>query len=327
MASVRARHLPLRFWIGLLIGAILLYLALRRADWPATLRALRQASVPLLGLGVVALAATFAVFAWRWRVLLGGHARVPVRDLFAHIMIGYLANAVLPLRLGDVIRAGLLGRKHGTSGTLVLASVFLERLLDVLALLVLVVALAPAVALPGQVRSGLGGLGGGALAAAAVLLLLAQRGERVSSLLDRLPSPLPPAVRDRLAGVLGRFAAGLGALRRRRDLAAAVALSALAWGIAGAGTVAFVWAFHLPAPWYAGLFVLAVVNLGGAVAPSPGGIGVYHWLAMLALSVWVGDRDLTRAYAIATHGLNLALNLALGALCLAREGATLAGNN
>jgi hypothetical protein len=87
--------------------------------------------------------------------------------------------------------------------------------------------------------------------------------------------------------------------------------------------MSYIAAFHLHAPWYAGFFVLTVTNLGSAIPSSPGFIGVYHYLAVLALSVWIPDKSEALGYAIGTHGINVLTNILIGCTCLAREGIAL----
>jgi hypothetical protein len=67
----------------------------------------------LAGGGLIVVA--IAIFAVRWRVLLPTSPSVPVRYVFCYLMIGYMTNAIIPLRLGDLVRAYLLGRRHGIS--------------------------------------------------------------------------------------------------------------------------------------------------------------------------------------------------------------------
>jgi hypothetical protein len=69
--------------------------------------------------------------------------------------------------------------------------------------------------------------------------------------------------------------------------------------------------------------VLTVTNLGSAIPSSPGFIGVYHYLAVLALSVWIPDKSEALGYAIGTHGISVLVNILLGCTCLAREGVAL----
>ncbi|HEY3016687.1 MAG TPA: lysylphosphatidylglycerol synthase transmembrane domain-containing protein [Nocardioides sp.] len=310
----------LRVGLGLLSSGLFVYLAVRSVDWARTAASLRDADWLLVAAGAVALVATFGVFAARWSVLLSGTARLPLRDTFSYVMIGYLANTVLPLRLGDVARATLLGRRHGLESASVLGSILLERVLDLLSLLLLILALSFVVDVPPLVRAGMTMLGGGTLAALIGMAALAMARDRLTGLAERLPRAVPRRPVERMLGLVDQFARGLTVLRDGRQLGQSLALSGLAWAVAGAGMYCWVEAFRLPVPWYAGLFVLAVINLGGSIPSSPGGIGVYHFMAVLALSVWVPDTSAALGFAIGTHGVNLLLNVAIGALCLAKEG-------
>lgn len=309
-----------RFWLGLVFSALFLFLAVRQADWAKTVATLRPADLRLMGLGIALLLGTFVVFAFRWRVLLSASALLQVGDTFSYIMIGYLANTVLPLRLGDVARAALMGKRRNLGASLVLGSVMLERTLDVLTVLALALALSLIVDIPPVVRAGMTTLAGSALVALTGLFLLARNEDRLPGLVVRLPGFIPRTPSERVAGLVARFAGGLRTLRDGRQLGQALLLSGLAWALAGAGTICWVAAFHLPVPWYAGLFVLAVINLGGAIPSSPGAIGVYHYLAVLALSVWVTDKSVALGYAIATHGVSIAVNVILGTAALWRSG-------
>jgi uncharacterized protein (TIRG00374 family) len=320
MRSIMSQARSPRPWLGLLSSAFFIYMAVRTVDWGMTGAALWDANWGLVLAGALALVATFGVFAARWGVLLSGVARLQTRDTFAYIMIGYLANTVLPLRLGDVARASLIGRRHRMDTALALGSILIERVLDMLVLLLLFFALSFVVDVPPLVRAGMGVLAGAALAALVTFAVLATVRDRLAGLQARLPTGLAGALVKRVLGLAEQLAGGMRVLRDRRQLFRALALSGLAWAIAGVGALLWVQAFHLPAPWYGGLFVLVVVNLGGAIPSSPGAIGVYHFLAILALSVWVPDSSAALAYAIGTHGVNILLNVLIGAACLAREG-------
>lgn len=320
----QARHVW-RFWLGLAISVVFLALAIRQADWNRTVTTLAQADLLWIGLGIGLLLITFVVFAFRWQVLLSSTARFPVQDMFAYIMIGYLANTVLPLRLGDVARATLISKRHTISASLVLGSIVLERVLDVLTVLLLALGLSLVVDFPPIIRTSMLTFAGGALAVLFSLVVLALNGDRLPALVARLPWAHLRRLAERLTGLVARFAGGLRTLRNVRQLALELLLSGLAWSVAGLGTVCWVRAFHLPVPWYAGLFVLVVVNLGSAIPSSPGFVGVYHYLVVLALSVWLPDKSTALGYAIATHGLNMAVNVLLGGVCLWREEIGLVG--
>ena len=317
----RKRAVGGRFWLGIVISAVFLVLAVRKADWASMLSALASADVFLLCLGALCLVGTFTVFAVRWKMLLGALPGLSVRDTFCYIMIGYVANTVLPLRLGDVARAVMMAKKQRTSVALVFASIALERVLDVLALLGIVLGLSVVMDIPQTIRYSIFLFAAVAVIAMAILFIAAQNEDLLSRFLRYLSAKFP--FLSGICGIVEKFAGGLQLLKQGKQSVMALALSTAAWLIAGIGMTLWVKAFGLDVPWYAGVFVLAVINLGSAIPSSPGFIGVYHYLAVLALSVWVPDKSVALAFAVATHGLNLVMNLSLGSLCLWREGLNL----
>jgi len=84
---------------------------------------------------------------------------------------------------------------------------------------------------------------------------------------------------------------------------------------------------RLPVPWYAGYVVLMFVNLGAVVPSSPGGIGVYHYLSILALSFWSVDRSAALSFAVVSHALGLLVTATAGFYGLARQGLSLRSLN
>ncbi len=88
----------------------------------------------------------------RWQVLLAPLRHLTVRDAFAYVNIGYMANDLLPLRVGEVIRAVLLGKKNGIIKRAVLATVVVQRLLGILSLAALTVILMFTMPIPPLVK-------------------------------------------------------------------------------------------------------------------------------------------------------------------------------
>lgn len=262
----------------------------------------------------------YGLFALRWQVLLSPAVSVNTLDAFSYIMIGYLANTILPLRLGDIVRAVLLGRRHALSAMSVLGTVTVERLLDVGWVLWITLLLSFFAPLPEAVRIGALVFAGGALLGLGVLVLLIRvPPARLKLWLQRF-SFIPLSWRERGTALLASFVGGLQALGDAKPLWRAIWISGVAWLTAGLGTMSYIHAFKLPVPWYAGWAVLAVVNLGAAIPSSPGFIGVYHYLVWLALSIWVRDKNQVISYALLTHALNIAAIILLGGVCLWREG-------
>lgn len=313
----------LKSWIGLALSLLFLGLAFRNVEWPGVWASWRAARLDLLLLGTGLLVGSWWVAAVRWRVLLSVVEGLRVRDTFAYITIGYLANTVLPLRLGDLVRASLIGRRENAGISRSLGSIAIERLMDVLMLVGLTLALMLVLEIPAPIQAGLAGMAAVALVGLAGLIAISLNRFRLPRLTAWLARIMPRRIADRALTLLGNFSSGADALHGWASLLAIVLLSALIWAVAGLAALAWVEAFHLDVPWYAGFFVLVMVNLGSAIPSSPGYIGVYHYLAMLALSLWTPDRNAALAYAIGTHALNMLANVGFGSYFLTREGMSL----
>lgn len=300
-----------------------LWLAIRQVTWPRVLMEIQAADWSLFLLGSLLLVVTWVVFAIRWRLLLMGAAPIKWSDAFSYIMIGYLGNAVFPLRLGDVGRILLTSRKYGVSYVFASTTVILERLIDVLTMLALAGLLMLIVPVPELIRHG---VQVAALTATGifVLLTLVARSQggfaHLESYLSRYRS-----YRFLIFGfdILHKFAQALKVTGSHRKIVTVGLLSLLSWGIAGLSMFCYVRAFQLPVPWIAALFVLVITNLGSAIPSSPGFIGVFEYLTVMALSVWLSDRSVSLGFATATHAVNLGLNVALGLIAAWREGVSL----
>ena len=124
----------LKFTIGFVISAVAVWFSMRDVRPTEVWNALRQASY--LGFFFVCALTIFGFWlrAFRWRWLLS--KRIAIGSLFSATMIGFMANNLLPLRLGEFVRAWALGRREHMSKSTVFATVGVERVLDMLTLLI-----------------------------------------------------------------------------------------------------------------------------------------------------------------------------------------------
>lgn len=324
-AGSRPWYSSLRFWCGVVISLISFYLVTRQVDWHGMAEVIRQSRWQWLLLGMGLTLVTYGLFAFRLRTLLSHVVSLPISEAFSYVMLGYFANTVLPLRLGDVAQASLLAYRLRVSPSLVLAGLTLGRILDVIWMLTLALALLPTIVLIPAIRyAALAFAAATAVALSGMLIFAARSPGRILVLVGRLNS-LPKTIQQRLMALLIGFHQGLKVLLDRRQLLQVLSISAVGWLCAGFWTICYLHGFRLQIPWYAGWLLLVVVNLGAALPSSPGFVGLYHYLVWLALSLWVPDRSRVLGYAIASHGLNTAMILSVGGVCLWREGFTIRG--
>jgi uncharacterized protein (TIRG00374 family) len=240
-------------------------------------------------------------------------------DSFSYYMIGYMANVLLPLRAGEVIRPYLFGQRKGVATSAVLATVVVERLFDILSLLALIAVITAVMEIPPEVRQSAYALE----AAALVLLALLWVGARTRSgvgPLGRLLDLLPGQLGGTLEGWLRSARTGLATLRSPQAVAEVVLASLMMWFCNTLTLQSYLSAFGLDLPWHAPLFAIVVSNLGMMIPSSPGFVGVAHFLYVLSLSVFGVDRATALAFAVVAHGVSAGVVVLAGLLSLWSEG-------
>ncbi len=304
---------------GIVVGAALLILALRQVDWTAVARALREVAPLWLAAAVLLSALAHALFAARWHVIAGRAHQLTFGDAFDFLAIGALAGLVLPPRLSDVARAVAAGRYRATSSTGLFGTIVVERLADVLMLVLFGAAVSALMAVP-QFLLG------------ALVTLLAIVAAAVGVLWMGAEGPIGAIVRvvarwrgarSRVPAVADRFLSGTGVIREREAMPAALVFSLLGWAAAAACAYAIMRAFGIGAPWYAGAFTIVIINLAGLLPAPPAGLGVYHYAAMVGVSPWLPDSSRAFAFALASHAVSVAVVIMLGTWSLARKGLSL----
>jgi hypothetical protein len=312
----------LRLWIGIAVSAVCVYLVARRVNWPSFVTALEDVRIGWLGAGMLASAVSVGFSGLRWRHVISREAPLSRREAFDVVAIGNLANLVAPSRAGDLARSALVARWKTVPVSRVLGGVIVERYADVVMLIGLAAALWFAVRFPPAVQAGVLAF---AAAGIVAILAVAVAADRLPVIVGRLIRVVAPSLAGRIAEFLRGVFTGIRSAGHLDLFAGTLGLSAAVWAFAGAAMLCDMRAFALPVPWYGALFVLLVVNLGGVIPASPGSIGVYHYLALLALTVWMSDTDRALGFAVVAHASGLAVTTVVGLSSLARRHESLFG--
>ena len=313
-----------RIAISLIASAACVGLLLRLVDWRQTVGALGKVDVRWIALASLLLIGCYAVFALRWWLLLGRDPALPVRRLFAVLMMGFAVNAVLPLRPGDALRAYLIGRVYGAGTSRALGSIVLERILDVATVLFIGGIAGLLVPLPPSMRRALGATAAMLAVAVAAVMALAAYSGRSTSFVE----PTIGARRRWLDFVTRQFGGFTQSLRiggSRGHLLPAIAVGSVGWAAYSAAMIACGTAFGIPFPVIGALLMTVATNLGGMVPSSPGSIGIYHALAVLALAVTGTPKDLALAVALVSHALIVMVQIMSGLLAFGTLGVAVRG--
>lgn len=290
-----------RFWVGLAISAVFLYLAFRGQDFQEIRNALRQANywyvIPALGLYFIGV----YLRAFRWSWVLRGVSQLSTTYLFAVVVIGYMANNVLPLRAGELVRSYVLSTRTGLRKTSILATIAVERIFDGLTMLVFILVASLFIGLTDQLESVTFVAAG--LFGVLIVVLLAMTTQPVREfLIMRILPILPHIIREHAENMLESVLTGLSVLRRRNDLLIISGLSVLAWLFEASMYLVIALGFGLELSIAAILLVTAVANLATLIPSSPGYVGPFEAGVLLALVGAVGiQRELALSFAIVVH--------------------------
>lgn len=310
----------LQFGIGIAVSVVCVVLAVRGLALDAVAQALGQASYPWL---VPALALYFAgvwIRAIRWRALLRPVKDISSARLFPVVVIGYMANDVLPFRLGEVARCFVLNRRERIPQTTALATVFLERVMDgltMLAFMALTLPLLPYAAALYQLMAGAGVVFAGVTVA---LVLLAVRPQFALRVLDAVLSPFPKGIGDRVRGLTESFMSGLASLGGLGATLRVFALSCAAWLCEAGMYYTLMYAFPLTPSAPLAILTTAVANLGTLIPSSPGYVGVFDFIGRSVLAQFGVPEEVALAYVLVVHAALIVPVTLLGFYYAAREG-------
>jgi uncharacterized protein (TIRG00374 family) len=297
-------------------------------------------SVGLLGylvwsVDVRELAATLARTRWQWVVVasafgpLGVWARArrwwylfPPRSeppaLVPATMIGYMANNVLPLRAGEFVRVWIVARQWGHGFWTALATLIVERVLDSVFIVLVMVVLLLRLAVPRPLEIGAAMLLAADLLAVSVLCALAVAPDRARAVIERVTRPWP-SLQRRVVRILETFARGLEGVCTRAHLVPLLAWTAAIWILPTFVTWTMFQALDLEVPWFAAFVVLAFASIGVAIPSAPGYVGVFHAAATLALTIFGVPASTAFGYALLLHATQILPITLVGWIYLLRE--------
>jgi uncharacterized protein (TIRG00374 family) len=311
-----SRRAALRAFLGVGISVGAAWILLQSVDVPAAIDVLRTAAPGAIALMVGTVFVDVAARGARWRALLAPIRPLPYRRVLGYTYLGYLANNVLPARLGELVRSHALGENEGVSRSTVLGTVVVERIVDTVIVVGLAGLAVVALGIGGVLATGVV-LGAGFVGVLVVVLALATVSHR-----------LPGA--DRVAERAGRYPRILDLGRRLRDglavagrpttLVAALLLSAAAW-TASIGTFLLGGlAVGVELTPLQGALLSSGVALATIVPSGPGYLGTFELTAVGIARQFGVDPDTGFAMALLVHAMILAVTTVGGAIAALRLG-------
>jgi uncharacterized protein (TIRG00374 family) len=270
-------------WLGYLLGALCLYWAFRGISFSEVGQAFLHAKPLWIVLAITIYSGGYLMRTVRWSVLLRPVRNIHSNQLFWPMMIGFFANNVLPLRMGEVVRAHICGKKFEISRTSSLGSIFLERICDTLAFLSTFLISSIFLPFPKYMENGAWVLGGGCVGAVITVMVIRAHEARFYRLVDRFP--LPVFWKERIKHLAGHFIHSISGVTQPRYVIEAMVLSIVVWTIEGSFLFLMAHAFSVPLSYGQAFFLLFAIGLSVTLPQAPGYVGTFEIFGVTALSL------------------------------------------
>ncbi len=314
----------LKTLLGIAVSVACLILLVWNLEWSHFWATLQRADYWWLIPSLLAILLDVWIKVLKWQMLLAPAGKPSCTNLLYSMCVGYLVSTVLPGRLGEIARVYFLARVERVSAVAVLSTVAVDRVLDVVAVALLLAVALPTAELPAWVaQSGLlVGVGGVVLLSVCVAMAYPWGRSFFFRLLVAMPRFPGKSIAEKWAEAL---CVGVEGLRGKGALARVSAATMAIWLVNVLCFYFGMLAFHIQIPIWAAFLVVALTNLGMVVPSSPGYVGVYHYLVVLALGAYGVGREAALGYAVVMHLLWILPVGLIGAFALWRRGLTLMG--
>ena len=299
--------------------------ATRGTDWRQVGEVLRGAHVGWC-VAVVALSVACHVLrSERWRVLLRPVGELPRWPIVAATFIGFGANALLPLRLGELVRPAFLARRVGVALSPTISSIVIERIFDVLLVLTCFLLVGVVYEVPPVLRGGAVVLGIGAAVGLVVLVVLERHRVAAERLIRGLLRPLPERASAALWSVADGLLHGLGALADVRIVVVVLVYSVVLWTMITLTYTLSFFALDVAIPLVAGSLVTVVIVAAFVFLPQgPGFVGTWQAGCVFALHHVFGvPHDVAVGYSLLTWVLQMTANVGAALAAVVLEGVSM----
>ncbi len=305
--------MKLKFWIGILISLVCLFLVFRGIDFAKVLEAMKSANYLFIALAILLQLATLLLRAERWKYLLAPIKPLTFKQLVPATVIGFMANNILPARAGEFIRAYVIGKKENISKTSAFATIVIERVFDMLTMLGFLLAVILTLKFP-ETANGAGvssllsesrlqkiGIVSAlfVFGVLAFLILLKEFPRQTTRFVEIVCKPLPASLSRNALELLNSFRLGLRVLDTGSHLFWVIFWSLAVWLIAILGGWAVLLAFHLPLSFMAAMFINVIIAFSAAIPSSPGYVGPFHAAVSAGVLFFLPKSDISTVAGIA----------------------------
>jgi uncharacterized protein (TIRG00374 family) len=301
---------------GLVLSALLVWLSIRGIEFRGVMDGFRTIRCGYVLPAVAAMFLMQLLRSIRWGLILRPIEKVDQLSLFSVTSVGFLAIIAIPARLGELARPYLIAKKSRIPMSSALGTIFVERVLDSLTVLIIaVLALFFTPLPPWLIRSSVLFLLV-TLGLAAVMILMIVRREATLRILAPLIGRLPARYAGAVNRLIDHFIEGFRIVADPVLLFSATLLSIVIWLVDVVAIYLLFLAFGLHLPVAAAFVLMIILIIGIAIPTAPGFIGNWHYFCILGLGLFGIPKTDALTFAIIYHALSIGIVILLGLIFL-----------
>ncbi|MDR1196467.1 MAG: flippase-like domain-containing protein [Endomicrobium sp.] len=303
--------------IGCLFSAVLIFLTLRQVNFKESFELIKNANYFILLPGVLIYVLTYILRGIRYYFMLLPVKKTRLFQNFPYTILGFFMNNIIPLRIGELIRAKVTGERLQISRSSVFGTIVIERLMDVIIFVLLFFVIMAVLPFPDFIKNSfyISGIVFGA--ALFILFLISKNKIKASAVMSKIP--MPAKIKNLALELLNKFAGGLIILRKPGIFSAAVLVSILIWVSESLFLVITAYACGISISVIGGIFVVIIIGIGAIIPTAPGYIGAFEFMGVTALSALSVDKDAAFACIAIYHFLQLMTIFTLGIFSILKE--------
>lgn len=301
----------IKFWLGIAVSVFFMILLFRKIDFNLLLAALIKVDYRYILLAIACTFFSYFLRAVRWHFLLIPEKNIPFSTLFPVTVIGYMANNLLPARLGEFVRAYILAQREGLQTPTVFASLVIDRLFDGFTVLSILLFTIFTLQLPQGLSEAETVLRSGGVVTfvlyavvVAFLVLLKRQTMRTLAWTRIMLNPFSQKLSDRVIPLLGSFIGGIRMSSKGGHIAALLMSSMAIWLFCVIPVDLVLQGFDIHLPITASMFILVLLVFAVMVPASPGFIGTYHYACFKGLSAFGIPESKAVSIALVLHGIS-----------------------
>lgn len=303
--------MKIKVWIGIGISLFFIWLTLREVDFSALWVAIKKANHLYLIPTLIVMLIQFYLRSVRWGYLMEPIKNIGRTSLFSATSIGYMANNILPARIGEFVKAYAIARKEKISFSSSFSTIIIERLIDLFSLFIIMLVVMYIITFPeGKseteelLRKGASGIFVLFICMSLVIIFFKREKAFFKKVVFNIIKPLSLKMADKANHFLDSFSDALSVLGREKHLNMIIIYSVIIWLLSAIPIYLLLLAFGYKFPFSISFFILVLIGIAVSIPSAPGFIGTFHFACAKGLELFNVPDEGAISVAIILHAIN-----------------------